>query len=267
MFKKYIYIFLISCLLILTLLQLLSKNKSQKSVLSTTSLTPTPTPLIVPNGIHLKINFQKMKYSIFVVKVKSTDKISLIPNFKENMLAGDIVASNSCKIAINGGFYTTTNTPLGLFIANKKILGKQVKSLLVNGFFWQEKNNIRSIAKLLPVNYKDFDFILQTGPFMQVAAQKIKLINDENARRSLIGIDQDNNIYLIAIVNSDNHYDGPLLSDVPLIFSLPSVQTYLPLTYLINLDGGSASFFFSKDNKNEFILSSLSPVGSIICIR
>ena len=102
---------------------------------------------------------------------------------------------------------------------------------------------------------------------MGVGDYTIKLVQDEPARRSVVGKDKNNNLYLISIIEKDDHFSGPFLSYLPSIFFRPDVQKEWEFTEILNLDGGSASFFYDKGEDAELILPSLTQVGSLICLR
>lgn len=206
-------------------------------------------------------------YVIYSLPILQDKKISLIANFTKKEFGQNIAEAQNCIAAINGGFYTKTDTPLGLFSVNGVTISKEVQSNLVNGFFWENEKGVRFIEKTSPTNTSQFHFIFQSGPFITVGNYQLKTVNDEMDRRSLIGKDGDNNFYIISITQKENSLRGPPLSDIPLIFSQETVQKELPLTQLLNLDGGSASFFYATDSKSKFVLSELTSIGSLLCIK
>ena len=83
----------------------------------------------------------------------------------------------------------------------------------------------------------------------------------------MIGKDKNHNLFLISIIEKGNHYSGPNLVDLPSIFFQPDVQKRWEFTEILNLDGGSASFFYDKGEDAELILPSITEVGSLICVR
>lgn len=221
----------------------------------------------LPHGKIIDVQYKDKNFKILAIEASSSTDFTLIPNFTEKDFGEIIAQNNNCDAVINGGFYKEDYTPLGLFIANNKNYGRLIKSKVANGFFYQENNGNRVISNQLPFDLNNLDFVLQTGPFIIVRNSRIAINNDEQARRSLIGTDSENRLYLISIILKENYYSGPYLSDLPVIFSLPQVKNELNLTKLLNLDGGGASFFYSKDDEETVTLSSISPIGSLICAK
>lgn len=243
------------------------KLRGTPSILSLNAPSPTPTPTRVPYAKTIDTVFQNNAYHIIAVPLEATASVSLIPNFNEREYPDVVALSNKCNVAINGGYYTGAHLPLGLFYTQGILLGSYVKGTVANGFFQQNKIGQHYITPFYPQSLEGNVFVMQSGPYMLVQPKKLSLIRDEYARRSLIGSDEINNNYVISVRSSDGAYSGPHLADIPLIFSQPDVQSIIPLTTLLNLDGGGASFFYSSDHVDTYYLPSISPVGSIICIK
>lgn len=221
----------------------------------------------LPQGKTLDVVSGDKTYRINIVEVPAADTMTLIPNFTAKDSSRTIVDRNSCNLAINGGFYQKNNTPLGLFQTHGSRLGSMIVSNLVTGFFWQEKNGVRHTGQTVPTRLDDVDFILQTGPLFSLANPTGSFVNDEPDRRSLLVLDKNNRLYLVEVFEKDNTFGGPELSKIPALFSQKEVQDVYPVTGVLNLDGGSASFFYVRGKDREFMLSELVPVGSVICVK
>ena len=267
--KKYTaIIILIICLVLTGFFIRNSVNKiNEDNILSfKTEIKVTPTPLRLPYGTINQIDYGKDKYFVFWVKLPLTAKIFLIPNFKERIIGEKLAEDNKCDLGINGGFYLGNEKPLGLFVARGNTYGKQVNSNIANAFVWMDKAGDLRFVKNPPQNFEFTDFIFQTGPMFAPSNNQLKLIKDEKARRSLLGKDVQGKLYLINIT-SDNLVGGPHLSDIPIIFWQMKMKNILNIEELINLDGGSASFFYSKDSLGSLTLSSWSVIGSLLCVK
>src|SRR3989338_2670186 len=248
----------------------LYRNNQRQPITPTASppeTLPAQAPLSVPNGEIIEVAFNNTDYQLLVIPIKAENKILLIPNFTNGKNGEELVTENNCRSAVNGGFYREDGKPLGLFYSQGKSWSKQIQSQVVTGFFWQDKEGNRNLSRNLAVAPEEADFILQTGPFMIVGDYQLKLVQDEQARRSVIGKDKNNNLFLISIIEKGNHYSGPNLVDLPSIFFQPDVQKRWEFTEILNLDGGSASFFYDKGEDAELILPSITEVGSLICVR
>ncbi|OGG03931.1 hypothetical protein A2W14_05695 [Candidatus Gottesmanbacteria bacterium RBG_16_37_8] len=240
----------------------------ESNILSTgIKVEATPTPLRLPNGTITETEYGRVKYLVFGVKIPNLSKISLIANFSEKFTGEKLVKENNCDLGINGGFYQGNEQPLGLFFSGEKQYGKIVKSSIANSFVWQDKAGDLRFIRTPPVNFQFTDFIFQTGPYIFPNKNQLRLIRDERARRSLLGKDFQGNLYFISITKKDNLDAGPHLADLPVIFWQLKEGNIFPLEELVNLDGGSASFFYSRDEEGNLTLSSWAPIGSLICVR
>ena len=223
-------------------------------------ITPTPAP--EDSAIKIvKHGTSQYAYAFFVVSDPTS--LSLIPNFSRPEDAESLVAKAGCISAINGGFYDKANRPLGYFATNGTMYGPQIKSDLVNGFLWAQASSSAVISTNLP--NADYRFALQTGPILMFDGNVLPLSinNDSTARRMVAARSMDNRMVFVAIFNENSVYDGPLLTDVPAIIQAVSEKENLHIADAINLDGGSASAFYSGNTR----LSELTPVGSIFCVQ
>jgi len=262
-----------TCILIITLVSVIAaillltrSSKNKKDILSSI-IAPKPTPrTTIPYGGIINLTYLSQRLRIYWAPIPKNAAVYLVPNYTEREFAETITNKLSCHIAINGGFYKGDGKPLGLLITNGNIESLAVRSTVANGYFWQNRVGKRLIGKTQP-DPEDVEFAFQSGPFISIANRRLSLVSDERARRSLLGVDEENNLYAISITSGDNAYGGASLADIPVIFSQEEIQQVIPITTLLNLDGGGASFFYVKDKTDEFMLSPLSPVGSVICVR
>jgi hypothetical protein len=229
---------------------------------SVTRAIQFPTSAVHPNTIV--IPYADQTIVVLIKPVRSADTLSLIPNFEEKRSAATLIVENNCTSGVNGGFYTQDHHPLGLFEIEGERFGDAIDSNLVTGFFWRETDGRYSIDFSRP---KDtVEYILQSGPlFLLPMTNPVSMVEDEAARRSFIGQDENAVIYIGVMFDEKNHFSGPLLGDVPVLLSNPSVRKLVSFTNVLNLDGGSASFFYGGDQ--ESLVSELQSVGSLFCLR
>lgn len=229
---------------------------------------PSPSPLELPApqvSPTAEVVLNGISYAVYAQSLRDRP-VELFANFSDHESGAALVRRHGCQAAINGGFYREDGKPLGLFITEGETYGPAISSTLVNGFFWKSESGEYHIGKTQPP-LESTAFILQSGPYMSVGNYRLQLIADEEARRSLIGIDQDGSLSLVSVAQKDNTFSGPLLADVPMLFADPAVQKILPLQMLLNLDGGTASFFYKKTGDQIIVFSELKPIGSLLCIK
>ena len=223
---------------------------------------PTPLPTQTETALPSKtITYGDQTYAYDIIKTQAAT-IFLIPNFTEKTSVQSIIDTHQCAQAVNGGFYDTKNIPLGFF-ASDTYTHPLLQSALFNGYFTITNGNDASIASSLSVN--SLRIGLQSGPvlFMNSQIQPLRIQNDENARRIIVGVTNDDTVLFIVLYTQDSSFNGPQLTDLPSLIEALNSKESLHIVSAMNLDGESASAFYSADTK----LSELTPVGSIFCIR
>lgn len=200
-------------------------------------------------------------YAVEIVEVADSAKLELIPNYQERLPAKTLMEQNGCVAGINGGFYDKANEPLGLLTIKGQTEKKSLESKLFNGYVWTSVNKM-GIDWGLPME-KIID-AMQTGPMLinEGRTLELKLTDDKGARRMIALIDGEK-MRFMTIYTKNSPLDGPLLSDLPsLVFDVVTQKEW-PITNAINLDGGSASAFYSP----TVSLVEFSPVGSWWCVK
>lgn len=234
-----------------------------------------PVALVTSPTISQEINFPGERidvssdletYILWMMEIPPSASLKLIPNFTQREDAETIAKANNCEIAINGGFYLSEGKPLGLFVTDGQTYGEEIQSNLATGFVWQERGGSLFIHLDKPLDLQALDFILQTGPYIVVGERKLKLVDDEPARRSLVTQTREKKLFAVVVTEKENTLSGPLLADIPVILSRPEVKKVIDFETAINLDGGSASFFYAKQFGNPFVFSELKSVGSLLCV-
>lgn len=240
-----------------------SKNSQETQLLPSATI---PSVTSTASLTTLDIPYKDSVIRIFIQKIPRQSKLSLIPNFTDKLNAKTLINNNNCRSGINAGFYTKDQKPLGLFLINGKRYGNPIKSNLVTGFFVEEVSGKRLITEGYQQDDSLYRFAVQAGPLFHLPRTTApSIIDDEHARRSLIGTDGVH-LYMISMHNPDNLFMGPTLSDVPVLLSSNAVQNKIPLRTILNLDGGSASFFYTTGKTGPIELSELTSIGSLLCV-
>lgn len=221
----------------------------------------SPTLSVKPTSLSKSVTLENEQFSYAYFTVTDTAKISLIPNFTEKLDTRTIIEQNTCRAATNGGFYDTNYQPLGLFVASGKKLKNEISSRLFNGFVHITRNNE---ARITNESLEDTRITVQTGPLLLSDGTPLPLIiqNDEGRRRMIAGVNEKGNLIFLTVFREDATFEGPLLATLPAVMAKINSQENLRITDAVNLDGGSASVFYTKD----FTLRELTTVGSLFCL-
>ncbi len=224
---------------------------------------PLPSPAIKENLTKEKLDpilINGTNYSYSHIVIDNLNNLKLLTNFKDQLSSKDLIDQHHCSVLVNGGFYSEDFKPLGWLVSNQTEISKPIESQLFNGFLSVKDNQV-SISSFKKDNQ---DFGLQSGPVLIQNSQPLPLIirNDQPRRRIVAAQIKEGNLLFLAITSPDSLFSGPMLADTPAVTIAITNKLQLPIIHALNLDGGSASSFYtSKLHLKEF-----SPLGSFFCL-
>lgn len=253
--KKLFITFLIIALLMLLYSKLPKSQETKNPISQIIPLKSSP-----KNKTEIDLN--KITYEAAFFKAQAS-QVSLYSNLQEKLSSGDLVKAKSCKSLINAGFYTKNDKPTGLFISEGKTIEYHMRSELFNGIYSITFDDKAKIAATF--SQGSTKYAVQSGPLLLVNStyQKLKLKNDEPARRSVAAQDSSGSTWFLSIYDKNSNFLGPYLADLPAVLQIIADKLNVNFTDAINLDGGSASAFYS----DQISISELTLVGSYFCIK
>ncbi|MCX7928871.1 MAG: phosphodiester glycosidase family protein [Patescibacteria group bacterium] len=217
------------------------------------SETKTQKPQLIKNYAYYdyELNFEK-------------EELLFHSNLEELAFSKQKIQNLNCKFMTNAGFYTEKKSHIGLFKQNNKIISQQIRHNLFDSFVgFNNSSKEFYIGKKAQV--EKYENIFQTGPmlFNNGKIQKLKLKNDNNARRIVVAQTNENKIYFVTFFDSKLKTSGPLLNDLPTLLQEYAKLKGIKILNATNLDGGNHSFFMSG-NQN---LPELSKAGGFVCAK
>lgn len=228
------------------------------------AVSPSPEVLGVPTSEKgIEIETGGRKFLAFYLSVPDASDITLIPNFDQAKTASDLFDSQKCGAVVSGGFYTPGGSPTGLFVSEGETLKKYTSSSLLNGLYSINDFETPRISKGVPRDH--LRVALQAGPVLieNSFTQNLNLIRDEEARRVVVGVTGENKTVFIVFYNPESAFMGPKLDDMPEALELFGEKTGIGLADAMNLDGGTASAFYTPEVK----LPEVTPVGNFFCVK
>lgn len=246
-------ILLVIVLLIISISIVSNTNKpSQKKGLDTQS------PPSISQTLPLETSYGR--FSAVWFKLNKSNNMLFSIN-TQRLSSTEIVDQHSCDYLVNGGFYDEEFSPLGLVTINSERVQQPISSSIFDGFLSFDNSNNASINKT-PSNNPLIE--IQTGPIILFNRQK-QDINQTGklARRILAITDKDSNIFFVVLYDPENIYNGPPLSEIHDMVMELEKNLHTTFESVINLDGGSASVFYTK----AFKLPEVRTIGSYFCIR
>lgn len=211
----------------------------------------------------LDLTIEEREIRIAWVKIDNVDKLHLYPNFFDKLTSEEARKAKHCEVLVSGGFYTTEGTPTGLFISEGMKIKSKVENNLFNGVFSLSFGDKIKISHDAPS--AQLRIGLQSGPLLKKksSTQLLNIKNDKTSRRMVAAITDKEELVFIAFYNKDSVFEGPYLAEVPKLLNLFEKETEINISDALNLDGGSASSFYS----GSINLPELSPIGSYFCLK
>jgi len=259
---KRITIFAFFLIVIVSIIVIFSYQKFDTSIRMMPQTTVIPTDAINRDeSSNYPLTISDTEYA-FTLTTAYPQDVLLIPNYEKKQTVNEMIDLYKCSDAINGGFYDTNYSPLGLVISSDPDYSHTtIPNDLFNGFFIISPTDK---AKISQSDSGDARIALQSGPILveNHEARILRMRTDEYARRSVIAVTDDDNVLFISIFHEKNESNGPLLAEMPSLVMKIARQMQIPLVSALNLDGGSASTYYS----DGIFLTPTTPVGSLFCV-
>jgi hypothetical protein len=252
-------IFFILCVTVLFVRNLKPSEKSKVLPANTIATTSIPTPVTIKQSVIIDVDKAPIRISWVIA---NPEEIELYSNLKDQKLSEEIWVNKSCRILVNGGFYSKENTHLGLFVNNFETISPVIKSSLLNSFLWINDDDL-TIGNNSPDNNPRI--AIQSGPllFQEGKPLPLSINNDEPSRRIVAAKTDNKQLLFLAFYQDQSEYSGPMLGKLPEILKLFAQETNIRIIDAINLDGGSASVFISNYTR----LNELAHIGSYFCTK
>ena len=168
---------------------------------------------------------------------------------------------NGCVAGCNGGFFHRNGKPLGLVISNGRVQGaSNLESSLTSGTIYVENGAIRLVrsavfaAKRPPLPRH----VLQAGPYLVEGGKKVGGLSTKRfSRRSFLATDGKGN-WVIA-------YTPPTtLSQLGSVLAENGALKGFQISHAINLDGGSSSGLWVRQDNNPLYFREVAKVRNFI---
>lgn len=210
---------------------------------------------------QINLDGQTYLYSFFTPS--SSQQLIFDLNLSKKQPSVDIIEEQQCQYLINGGFYDKLDQPIGLVIKDGLEISPAQKNRLFNGYISATNSANFNISTSQPS--LSSVVAIQTGPLLikDLVIQNLQLISDQHKRRMVLAIASDNTPYFIVITLEESDAEGPMLGNLPKLINLIGKKEKLTFSDAINLDGGSASTFYTPN----IHIKELTTIGSYLCFK
>lgn len=164
-------------------------------------------------------------------------------------------------IVVNGGYFHPDYTPSGMIVVDgEKINKRQFDSYRSGAVIVQNGHlQIADLAHSTAVLQEPMEYAIQSYPFYIKNGQpSITIDTKKKARRTVIGIDEHEMVYLMLVGSSD-------LS----LFQLMEIISVMPVPFrhVLNLDGGRFSGLVADIDGHQEVVNGSSRVPNVLMVK
>lgn len=213
------------------------------------------------NGVLQLIEIPNVSY-YFDYFEADPDKLFLFGNFEKGERTENLKSEFNCRNLTNGGFYDDKFRPIGLFISEYEEVSPWQKNQLFNGVFSINTFGTPRITRERPRD--SLRLALQSGPLVFENGSKVVFKSSlDHSRRVVVAVTGENKPLFLVFYSIKNFIEGPTLDELPVLIEKINADLKLGIADALNLDGGTASAFYSE----RISLTELVKIGSVLCVK
>jgi uncharacterized protein YigE (DUF2233 family) len=171
----------------------------------------------------------------------------------------EVMARGNFLAGVNGGYFDPEYRPIGLLIADGKVIAPLQKARLLTGVLSStgKKVQISRVSEFSPSQKPDA--AVECGPMLVDLGKSVRgLESTKGARRTFAAVGADK-----AALGFCSDVTLADLSNILAIVSIPDFK----IQRALNLDGGSSSaFWFKRANGSPFSIAELKPVRDFVAV-
>lgn len=148
----------------------------------------------------------------------------------------EVMQQNHCLAGCNGGYFRADFDPVGMLMADGKLIQRPEHARLLSGALLVAKSRLRLVRSTEPMPGRDTRQALQCGPFLVEGGKAVPGLNNiRSARRTAILTDGAGQWALVSASEVTLEELGAILADEALL------PAGLHPVRALNLDGGSST--------------------------
>ena len=172
----------------------------------------------------------------------------------------DAAAATNAVAGVNGGYFQSDGTPVGLLISDNRIVHKFEPAKLLSGVFFVRDGKPGLVRSSVFARMKNVSQAIQCGPFLLERGNALTGLNNERrAPRTFVFMGSDS-LWGFGICRSITLAEMGQILAVPDLLGRPSVVSAL------NLDGGSSTQFWARSGDDIMSSSGLAVVANYLLL-
>ena len=177
----------------------------------------------------------------------------------ENDLAAAMQETHGLA-GVNGGYFDPQNAPVGLLIADGKLIAPFRKARLLSGVMIASKGRVELLRSSEYSSRKSATVALQCGPFLVDGGQTVAGLNDSRSARRTFVLTASSDRTALGFCSSVT------LAELGHILATPRIAPDLKVQRALNFDGGSSSAFWFAGERGPFSISEQKTVRDFVIV-
>jgi hypothetical protein len=174
---------------------------------------------------------------------------------------GELMSRQGCLAGVNGGYFDEAFAPIGLRMANAKMIAPLQRARLITGVLVASSRGVQIVRSREFSRRAGVTAAIQCGPFLVDRGQSIGGLNDSRPARRTFAATTTGNRALVGVCSNVS------LAELSKMLATTSFAEDLRIERALNLDGGSSTgFWFTRENGTVFSIPEQKPVRDFVGI-
>jgi Phosphodiester glycosidase len=167
----------------------------------------------------------------------------------------------NCPAGVNGGYFSSDFTPIGLLISGGKMIAPLQRARLITGVLSASARGVQILRVREFSRREKMSAAVQCGPFLVDHDEQVHGLNGSTSARRTFAATVTNDRALLGICSQIS------LAELAAILATTRLADDLKIQRALNLDGGSSSaFWFARKDGSAFSIREQKPVRDFVAI-
>ena len=173
----------------------------------------------------------------------------------------DTMPREKCAAGVNGGYFRSDFTPIGLLISSGRMIAPLQRARLITGVLSASARGVQILRVREFSSREQTSAAVQCGPFLVDHYELVRGLDDSTAARRTFVATGMNDRALLGVCSEIS------LAELAAILATTRLGDDFKIQRALNLDGGSSSaFWFAGENDSAFSIREQKPVRDFVGI-
>ena len=172
----------------------------------------------------------------------------------------DAARAEDAVAGVNGGYFQSDGTPVGLLISDNRSVRKFETAKLLSGVFFVRDGKPGLVRSQRFAKIKSVSQAIQCGPFLLEDGKSLNGLNNERSASRTFVFMRNDSVWGFGICRSVT------LAEMSQILGVPDLLGHTSLVTALNLDGGSSTQVWARSGEGDVSSSALAAVANYLLL-